>query len=315
MRSIPITITLGFLLLIGCTLSETSPKTSNRSDVTYEYMTLNVMNNGKPAIISAELVLPSNASGPLPLIITQHGSSRDGTSFKMGKGRTDEMSRRIRQQAPKRGFAVVSLDAFYNTGIKPGDKRKFPNAAQYATQLKTFLQSDPRIDQSRIFYIGFSYGGSNVLKSYGSDYEFQGAQWRATASLEPGCNVVLDPQKRNYATIIFKGTKSHYYPQACQWYAKKLRDAGNQIELVLVEGANHFFSTNGHIVNGKAVNGCSDNPVIRYSNGTLRHVDGTSTNRDQVIKDCITKQGGAGLNRIHLNWVIDRALSFFESKL
>ena len=45
--------------------------------------------------IPAELHFPKNATGKLPLIITQHGSTRDGGAILKGQGRTDELSARL----------------------------------------------------------------------------------------------------------------------------------------------------------------------------------------------------------------------------
>ena len=44
----------------------------------------------KPLV--ALVATPTNARGPLPVIITHHGSSRDGMTFLDGTGRTDEYS-------------------------------------------------------------------------------------------------------------------------------------------------------------------------------------------------------------------------------
>ena len=301
--------------MISCveTASKNVKMDTERSVV--EYINFQGSSRGVSSTLAAEIIFPGTKNSSFPLIITQHGSSRDGGSFHSGKGRTDEMSMRLMTQAPKRGFAVASIDAFYNTSIKPSDKKKFPKAAEYAVSLKKILQKDPRIDASQIFYVGFSYGAAQVLASYSSDFDFGGEQWRAVSALEPGCNVVPEPTKRNFPAIIFKGTKSHYYPSACTWYTRELQKAGNEIELVMVNGANHFFSSDGRITNGIAFNGCSENPVIVSTNGSMKHADGQITDRTKVLAECFTKKAGGGLNRRYLDNVLDQTLSFFEKNI
>ena len=314
MRQVASLIFLIFVML-GCVGSNVKDVKIDTNQNATEYLKFEGRSRGIPSLVAAEIIFPNTNRDSFPLIITQHGSSRDGGSFHSGRGRTDEMSMRLMKQAPKRGFAVASIDAFYGTSIKPGDKTKFPKAAEYAIDLKKILQLDTRIDANRIFYVGFSFGAGQVLGGYSSNFDFGGTQWRAISALEPGCNAVPEPTKRNFPAVIFKGTESHYYPSACVWYAQELRKAGNHVELVMVEGANHFFSTNGKITNGLVFNGCAENPVIISSNGSMKHADGRATDREKVLAECFTKKAGGGLNRKYLDAVLDQTLSFFERYL
>ena len=94
---------------------------------------------GKDDIV-AQIHFPKNFNGKLPVIIHQHGSSRDGSKFKKWGGKTDEWGKRISKEGVKRGYAVVLIDAFYKRGIKPKNKGKFPNAVYIAINLKNILQ-------------------------------------------------------------------------------------------------------------------------------------------------------------------------------
>ena len=76
--------------------------------------------------IVAELYLPKNTTYKLPVIITQHGSTRDTLKFKKSKGKSDEYSKRIIKRGLKEGYAVVAIDAFYKKNIKPTDKKNSP---------------------------------------------------------------------------------------------------------------------------------------------------------------------------------------------
>ena len=88
--------------------------------------------------------------------------------------------------------------------------------------------------------------------------------------------------------------------------------------LAVIEGANHFFSTDGRIVRGIAVNGCRFNPVIRkkdksaVGNPWFEFADGSPATLQLIRQKCFTKMGGAGKNRLLLDGVIERVLDYFE---
>lgn len=262
--------------------------------------------------IPAELHFPKNATGKLPLIITQHGSTRDGGKILNGQGRTDELSARLIKQGTDAGFAVAVLDAFEGTGIRPSDKKKFPQAHHYAAQLRAKLAAHPRIDSTNMFLTGFSFGGGVVFKHLDARYVADAPGWRAVAAAEPGCGMFSEPVAVPFPVLIIKGGESHYPPAPCALYRDLLRAAGSQVSYVLIPTANHFFSENGRIVEGVAVNGCSDNPVIRAPNGKLRFADGTPTDRATVRRKCITNRAGAGKSREHLDFAIRKIIAFFQ---
>lgn len=263
--------------------------------------------------VPAELHFPKNATGKLPLIITQHGSSRDGGKILNGQGRTDELSARLIKQGTDAGFAVAVLDAFEGTGIRPRDKKKFPQAHRYVAQLRAKLAAHPRIDATNMFLTGFSFGGGTVLKHLDARYIGDVPGWRAVAAAEPGCGMFSEPVAISFPVLIVKGGESHYPPAPCMLYRDLLRAAGTRVSYLLIPTANHFFSENGRIVEGVAVNGCSDNPVIRAPNGKLRFADGTPTDRATVMRKCITNRAGAGRSREHLDFAIQKIIDFFQA--
>ena len=88
--------------------------------------------------------------------------------------------------------------------------------------------------------------------------------------------------------------------------------------LAVIEGANHFFSTDGRIVRGIAVNGCRYNPVIRKKdksaggNPWFEFADGSPATLQLIRQKCFTEESGSGKNRLLLDGVIDRVLDYFE---
>ena len=262
--------------------------------------------------VAAVIAVPKDANTPIPLIITQHGSSRDGLRFPGSSGRTDEYSTRIIRSGVERGFAVAAIDAFYGTDIKANNKTIFPNAFQYAVDLNQILSKDPRFDENNIFYTGFSYGAGQVNKSVYKYQEKKFKNWKAVASVEPGCNMIWEPVLVSFPILLIKGSESHYYIEPCRRYTDMVKNVGNRIELRVINGANHFFSTNGKIINGIAVNGCRFNPVIRKLDGSYIFANGFTATRNLYRKKCFTREGGSGKNRLLLDDVVKGVLLFFE---
>ena len=303
-----------FLLISVVLLSLTACVTSRGDKPNYksEIIRFFSLSRGVEKPVIAMIAIPLELRGPMPVIITQHGSSRDGTKFFGGEGRTDEYSTRLMTEGTKRGFAVAAIDAFYKTNIQPGDKMTFPNAQQYALDLKDILAKDVRFDPTNLFFTGFSYGAAQVNKSVDIRTNFQSIPWRAVAAAEPGCNIVSEPVKVPFPILLIKGSESHYYLEPCQYFERLLRSAGINVELDVIDGANHFFSTGGRITKGVAVNGCRFNPVIRRANGDFQFANGATATRSLVKQKCFTTEGGAGKNRLLLDGVIDRVLDYFE---
>ena len=264
----------------------------------------------KPVI--ALVAIPKQNKDKYPVIITQHGSTRDGINFLDTGGKTDEYSSRVISEGTKRGFAVIAIDAFFKTALRPSQKSRFPNAFQYAIDLKELLEKDERFDADNIFYTGFSYGARQVLKSLDGRVDYKSNQWRAIAAAEPGCNIISEPIKVHFPIMIIKGAESHYYIEPCKFLGSLIEASGGSLQFVTIKGANHFFSSNGELVNGVAVNGCRYNPVIKKTDGTMVFADGTVASRDLIKKRCFTKEAGKGKNRKYLNMVVDTVIRFFE---
>ena len=264
--------------------------------------------------VPVELSYPASGQGPFPLIITQHGSTRDGHSFQGRKGKTDEYSRRLMKAATERGYAVAVIDAFYKKGLKGSDKKKFPQAWKYGVQVARTLAQDPRIDAQNVSYTGFSYGAAQanrmlratVMKDRGFDFA-------AIAAAEPGCNTIVEPRAYPVPLLVLKGGESHYQTQPCEIMVNLYRDAGMDVSVEIFPKSNHFFSHNGQIVRGMAVNGCPDNPIILTKDGPVWFKDGTAVAKSERRSACMTKTGGKGKSREDLNDVVEAVLSFFDA--
>ena len=191
-----------------------------------------------------------------------------------------------------------------------GDKLNFPRAVNIALKLGKILSDSEKIDKSKIFYTGFSYGAEQVLNLQGGWYSNQGV-FKAVVAAEPGCNVKPAPALSNFSTLIIKGSKSHYYPIACRSYFEVIKKI-NKVEYALIPEADHYFSLNSKIGKGKAFNGCSDNIILIYPDGTWKHLDGTLTNQKEARQKCMTNEAGGSKTRERLDEAINMALSFFD---
>ena len=280
--------------------------------------------------VPVELIIPENPiKKPIPLIILQHGSSRDAGNILNGIVQTDVQMKKLSEAAINNGFAVAIIDAFYKKNIKSNQKNKFPHANVYAKQVASYFpdavrvaiklakiySKDNRIEKSKIFYTGFSYGGHAALRLM-KDLEFgDKRKWAGIVSLEPPCNIFHEP--RNFITpiLVLKGGESHYGPKPCKTMIDLYASAGADASLKIFPKSNHFFSHNGKIVKGVAFNGCGDNPVIIGINNSLKFLDGSQVNRKIVRKKCFTKTAGSGKSREDLKLAINDSIQFFKSKL
>lgn len=268
----------------------------------------------QPATVLAEVFIPPNSNGKLPVIITQHGSTRS-ESFENGPGYTDIFSKEVVKQGLKEGYAVVTIDAFYDKGLSPNSKSKFPNATPWGYRLKKILLDDPRFDTTRFFYTGYSYGADTVTDSILPRFTNL-HQWRAVASAEASCGIQPAARLVPYPILFIKTADSHYPPAPCVYFSDKLKEAGTVTEVIIIPKANHSFSTygpGGIRQGGIASNGCTDNPVIKSPTGRI-HADGTPLRKDNAFDECVTNTSGGGGHPDKLSLAVNYIITFFNKQ-
>ena len=75
------------------------------------------------SIVPVELIIPENPIKiPIPLIILQHGSTRDAGNISNGIVQTDVQMKNLSKASLNNGFAVAIIDAFYKKNIKGSQK-------------------------------------------------------------------------------------------------------------------------------------------------------------------------------------------------
>ena len=238
--------------------------------------------------VIVEISFPKKITGKLPLIITQHGSTRDGK--KIQDGATDEYSKRIIKEGTKQGFAVATLFelliAFSNATFGSPSSQRYPSKNKISLFLTAFLS------------ISFSL-------------IFPAVPRKVTMVLSESGVINI----KQVPVEIIKGEESHYYIEPCKILEKELLKAGNKVKLVNIPKVNHFFSTNGKIIKGVAVNGCRYDPIIKMPDGKSFLYSGTEISRKEARKRCFTNEAGKGKNRKKLNEAVNLTITFFKDNL
>lgn len=296
-----------FAVLLGSFLIAASVQAQTSTTETFKFSERRFGETEVPV----EINLPTSGSPPFPVIISQHGSERDGKTFTGGVGKTDEYTKRLIDRALTRGYAVLAIDAFHNKGLEANDKLQFPTASAYAEMLRDKVGELTNLDPRNIFYTGFSYGGRSVLDALYKPMEI--SKWRALAAAEPDCNSFAAPKPLPTPVLVMKGEESHYPPKPCQIMAKMYQEAGSDFTVKLFSKSNHYFSHNGRIGKGKAYNGCSDDPIVIYGRGNFKTASGVPVSFEELRAGrCMTATGGSGKSREDLNDAVDTALDFFD---
>ena len=269
-------------------------------------------NRKKEWDIAAEINFPKQQLDQYPVIVVQHGSSRNGYKFKKEGGKSDEFSKNILKKGLENGYVVVVPDMFYNGPDVGSNKGSFPNGNQANMVLNRILSKDKRIDINSIFFTGFSWGGDTTLGYLHNFYQSDRFNpfWKALAAVEPSCNRVQEPVKYSFPILIVKAEKSHYAPRPCLYYKYMIVKKSNSVDVVTIPGVNHYFSSDMKEVKGIAVNACADNIVIKKLDGTWIRANGEhSSGKPQ---ECFGTRVIAGKNYKKMPEAADEVIKFFN---
>ena len=208
-----------------------------------------LMQGGKePVNILGHLFLPAGAD-KVPAVILIHGSG----------GVYPALLEYWAKQFNGAGMAAFVIDMFGPRGVgsTADDQSRVPFSADVADSFAALrlLATHPRIDRQRIAVMGFSRGGTAVLRSaverlIASQKLPDGLHYAAfIPTYAGGCSnifrLVVRPGVFSKAPMLFiHGTADDYTPiQPCQDYADRIRAAGTPVEFVAIEGAHHKFDS------------------------------------------------------------------------
>lgn len=156
----------------------------------------------------------------------------------------------------QKGFAVVLLDSFSPRGFASVCANKFQmwqeaRVADAVAVLKK-LQSDPRMDASKIALGGHSNGAVTAfLASFVESSKVvktDALGFAAYFAVGAACDLTFKSPKLWAPLLLISGEKDDYtFPEPCQAEATRLQGAGSPATLKMIQGANHNMSTTGWV--------------------------------------------------------------------
>jgi dienelactone hydrolase len=196
--------------------------------------------DGKPKIgIPAELLLPKQVSGPVPVMVIMHGSG----------GLRYEREYRYAEELNKEGIGAVVLDSFSTRGVRrtAAQQQRLSTLTMVGDvyALLNLLTNHPRIDPHRIGLMGFSKGGSVTVfaldERVRSALAVGAARFAVGVAFYPGCFVYLRRPRPTPAPLhMLLGEQDSYTPAVqCERQAASLRAAGGTVTIIKYPDAHH----------------------------------------------------------------------------
>lgn len=149
----------------------------------------------------------------------------------------------------KLGYNVLVAD-IYGKGVRPKPPESGKEAGKYKEDRALFrerlqaglelLKKDERTDASKIFAIGYCFGGTGVLEIARS-----GAEVLGVVSFHGGLGTPTPEQAKNIKSkvLVLHGADDPYVPEAeVEAFEKEMTDAKVSYELVAYPGAVHSFT-------------------------------------------------------------------------
>lgn len=198
--------------------------------------------HGKPIALPVEIHWPKTAAAKAPAFIIIHGSAGVRAQRELA------YARRFNEL----GVAAVVMDSFTPRGVQRtvNDQRSVTDAEMLGDTiavLKTVARN-PRIDAARIGAIGFSKGGSVVIKSalrrYMKDAE---GNFALLIALYPWCGELpMDFTSSGAPLTMLLGSSDTYVgTTSCREFAHKFEAAGGTLTLKIYDGARHDWDFPG----------------------------------------------------------------------
>jgi dienelactone hydrolase len=195
--------------------------------------------------IKVELLLPDDAPGKIPVMIIMHGSG----------GVSDRREFAYAREFLKLGVGGAIVDSFGSRGIASTvrDQGQLASVEMMADVVDTLrvLAKHPAIDPSRIGIIGYSKGGTVVIKAALRRYLEPVAKGEVRFSLliavYPWCNEFpLDMTGTGTTLHMLNGADDTYVSiPGCVEYAKRMQDAGAKVVVKTYKGK-HGWDTPGN---------------------------------------------------------------------
>ncbi len=199
---------------------------------------------GKPAVVTAEMLLPEKRDGRIPAMIIMHGSG--GVRAKREVAYAREFN--------AMGVAAIIIDSFSPRGIRTTvrDQSQLSSfdMVQDAAHTLQVIARHPAIDPARIGMIGFSKGGTVVIKSALRQYTLAGndAGFALLIAMYPWCgDMPFDFHAANGAPLhMLLGALDRYAGvDSCREFARKFAAQGGNLTLKVYPDAQHDWDYPG----------------------------------------------------------------------
>ena len=196
----------------------------------------------KPVTISGTLKMPKEVDGKVPAVIILHGAGGVNDYYFKVADMLNEMS-----------IAAFVVDSYEQRGIQSGEETLKKLFHSYSTRISDayaaleLLSTHPKIDKRKIAVMGYSHGAKVALfvASEKIRWSFIADDLRFAASIAyyPGCF----PQFKNIdftdaPVLMLLAEKDNICPvQACLDYARRIKDSGADVKVIVYKGAYHMF--------------------------------------------------------------------------
>src|SRR5829696_2578918 len=188
---------------------------SAKDEITKELIT----SNGKPR--AYYLYVPSTVKAPAPLIVTLHGSNRNGVT----------LVEKWKDYAKKEGIILAGPDASNLRGW--GSPQDGPD---YLHQLVEELKTKYPINARRVYLFGHSAGASFALHMSMMESQYFAATAIHAGALSREDMGLLDLAKRKIPISIQVGDSDQFFPlKEVRATRDALKEAGIPVELIEIE--------------------------------------------------------------------------------
>jgi dienelactone hydrolase len=197
-------------------------------------------------LIAYRLAPPGPVGDRRPAVVALHGC---GGLFRTERDQAGQLGARHAAWAEllaADGYIVLMPDSFGSRGLAGQctvqDRSITPRIrADDANRAAEWLARQPDVDPARIAILGWSNGGSTVLRAIDAGRAPSGVEWTAAIAFYPGCRPLLARDgwaPRLSVDILIGGADDWTPPAACEALAKAHAE---RIRLTVYPGAYHGF--------------------------------------------------------------------------
>ncbi len=210
------------VLLAVCQTALGNPFTSSKSKITKQTIEF----GGKKRIYF--LYVPDNVASKPALIVTLHGSGRDGLS----------LVEKWKDIADQEGFILAGPNAMDSAKWSSTD-----DSADFLREIVEELKGKYSIDPKRVFLFGHSAGAVYALNLSMSESEYFAAtavhagSWRSNEELD-----YVHLAKRKTPIAIFVGDVDEYFPlDSVKKTEELLKSNQFPVQVTVMKGHNHWY--------------------------------------------------------------------------